>query len=231
MIFETTIKWNGSEFEAISVPQVKQIAGRAGRYKVAVSRHNTQADETLTPLPAVPSKGLVTTLDEVDYQSLKYAMSVTPKPIPTAGVLPTSSQIEEFASLYPPDRELSFLLNAMDRVMRTSNLFHICHLEQQIKTAKSLEGIPGLRTLEKLQFCMAPIGRDVKVQEAVTRMAECVGSNKDGSFLKIPGVDLEVLDTDNPKSILALQRLEALHKTILVWLWLSYVALLQFHFR
>lgn len=231
MIFETTIKWNGSEYEAISVPHVKQIAGRAGRYKVAVSKHNIQADETLTPLPAAPSIGFVTTLDEVDYQSLKYAMSVTSKPILTAGILPTSAQIEEFASLYPPNKELSFILKTMDEAMRTTKLFHICNLEQQVQTARSLVGIPGLRILEKLQFCMAPIGRDVKVQDAVTRMAECVGSNKDGSFLKIPGVDLEVLDIDNPKTLPILQRLESLHKTILVWLWLSYVTLLKFHFR
>jgi len=231
MVFEATIKWNGSEYEAISVPQVKQIAGRAGRYKVAVSKHNIQADETLTPLPAAPSIGLVTTLDEVDYQSLKYAMSVTPKPIPTAGILPTSSQIEEFASLYPPDTELSFLLRAMDGAMRTTKLFHICDLEQHIMTAKLVEGIPGLRILEKLQFCMAPIGRDLKVQGAVRRMAECVGSNKDGSLLRIPGVDLEVLDIDGSKSVPILQRLESLHKIILVWLWLSYVAPPQSHFR
>ncbi|RPB00989.1 hypothetical protein L873DRAFT_1678304 [Choiromyces venosus 120613-1] len=222
MIFETTIKWNGSEYEAISVPHIKQIAGRAGRYKVAVSKHNIQADETVAPLPAAPSVGLVTTLDEVDYKSLKYAMSVTPKSIPTAGILPTSSQIEEFASLYPPDKELSFILKEMDETMRTAKLFHICRVEEQIKTARLLEGILGLRILEKLQFCMAPIGRDLKVQEAVRRMAECVGSNKDGSLLEIPNVDLEVLDIDNPKTMPVLQRLESLHKTILVWLWLSW---------
>ena len=67
MILETTIKWNGSEFEAISVPQVKQIAGRAGRYKVAVSRHNTQADETLAPQLNGPSfrRGAVTWASQV----------------------------------------------------------------------------------------------------------------------------------------------------------------------
>ncbi|CUS07738.1 unnamed protein product [Tuber aestivum] len=222
MIFETTIKWNGSEYEAISVPHAKQIAGRAGRYRVAVSKHNSRADETVVPLPPAPSVGLVTTLDEVDYQSLKYAMSVTPKPIPTAGILPTSSQIEEFASLFPPNKELSFILKEMDEAMRTAKLFHICRVEEQIKTARLLEGIPGLRIIERLQFCMAPIGRDLKVQEAVRSMAACVGSNKDGSFLKIPNVDLEVLDIDNPKTMPVLQRLESLHKTILAWLWLSW---------
>ncbi|KAG0131033.1 P-loop containing nucleoside triphosphate hydrolase protein [Tuber indicum] len=222
MIFETTIKWNGSEYEPISVPHIKQIAGRAGRYKVAVSRHNIQADETIAPLPAAPSVGLVTTLDEVDYQSLKYAMSVTPKPIATAGILPNSSQVEEFASLYPPDKELSFTLKTMDEAMHTRKLFHICRVETQIKTAKLLEGITGLRILEKLQFCMAPIGRNVTVQEAVRKMAECVGYNKDGSLLEIPNLDLEVLDIDNPKTMPVLQRLESLHKTILVWLWLSW---------
>ncbi|PWW72245.1 hypothetical protein C7212DRAFT_302558 [Tuber magnatum] len=222
MIFETTIKWNGSEYEAISVPHVKQIAGRAGRYKVAVFKHNNQADETIAPLPAAPSVGLVTTLDEVDHRSLKYAMLVTPKPIPTAGILPASSQVEEFASLYPPNRELSFLLKTMDEAMCTAELFHVCRVEEQIKTAKLLEGIRGLRVSEKLQFCMAPIGNDPRVQEALRSMAECVGSNKDGSFLKIPNVDIEVLDIDKPGSMPVLQRLESLHKTILAWLWLSW---------
>jgi ATP-dependent RNA helicase SUPV3L1/SUV3 len=186
-----------------------------------VSKHNPQEDQTIAPLPAAPSAGLVTTLDEIDYKNLKYAMNMTPKPILTAGVLPSAMQIEEFAALFPPGKELSFILRKLHENMRTGRLFHICGVKAQAHTATFLEGISGLTVTEKLQFCIAPISRDPNVLEAAVEMAKCVANNSDGSILNIGALDLDVLDIENPKSMPILQRLESLHKSVLLWLWLS----------
>ena len=221
MIFESTIKWNGHQYVAITVPHIKQIAGRAGRFRVAVSKHNPEGDQTLTPLPAAPSVGLVTTFEDIDYKNLKYAMSMTPKPIQTAGVLPSSTQIEEFAALFPPGRELSYNLRKLHESMRTGKLFHLCRLKDQARTAIHLEGISGLTITEKLQFCLVPLGRDPSIIEALVEMARCVAENRSGSILEIKALDLEILDIENPRVMRVLAQLEVLHKSILLWLWLS----------
>ena len=145
---------------AITVPHIKQIAGRAGRFRWPFPSTIPKETRTLHLPQAAPSVGLVTTFEDIDYKNLKYAMGMTPKPIQTAGVLPSSALIEEFTALFPPGKELCYILRKLHESIRTGKPFHLCRLKYQARTAVHLEGINGLTITEKLQFCLAPLGRD-----------------------------------------------------------------------
>ncbi|KAF8252184.1 P-loop containing nucleoside triphosphate hydrolase protein [Wilcoxina mikolae CBS 423.85] len=231
VIFEAVEKWNGERTVGIPIPSIKQIAGRAGRYKVP-GRIDAQVklDETSTPLPPAPQVGYVTTLDRSDLRAVRKALSTDVKPIKTAGVLPLTNHIELFAAQFQSEIPFSKILRQLEQYIRTSDLFHPCSLKESIEIAQLFDDITDLTVSDRMTFIMAPIGRDPKTKQAVIKMAECVAYNTDGSILRINDIDLEALDI-TPRTIIDLQRLEALHKALIVYLWLSYRFPATFHPR
>lgn len=206
---------------AIPIPSIKQIAGRAGRYKVPGRKDaQVKVDETSEPLPPAPQVGYVTTLDRADLKAVRRALSTEVKPIKTAGVLPLTHHIEVFAAQFSSELLFSRILGELEQYVRTSDLFHLCSFKEQIEASKLFDDIEGLTAADRMVFIMAPIGRDLRTQTAIRRMARCVADNSDGSILGIREMDLEALDT-NPTTIIDLQRLEVLHKALIVYLWLS----------
>lgn len=223
MIFDTTVKWNGTKIVTVSVPAIKQIAGRAGRYRVAgAATPAVSPTDIAVPLPAAPSVGYVTTLEREHHSALTYAMHATPSPLKTAGILPSSAHIEDFSALFPPNTPFDEILQDLQtHIATTPALFHLCNIDEHLKVAHALRSITGLSVSERLQFCMAPITSDPMVQAAAVGMATCLAENKDASVLAIEGLDLDILDIPNPTQPEELRRLEGLHKALLLYLWLS----------
>lgn len=222
MIFETTVKWNGTKMISVSIPAIKQIAGRAGRFRVAGATPAVSAGDIAVPLPAAPSIGYVTTLDPEHYNSLAYAMHATPNSLKTAGILPSSSHIEEFSALFPPHTPFEEILSQLhSHSATTESLFHLCSFDEHLKVARALGSISGLSVAERLKFCMAPITSDFMVEDAALELAQRLADNRDASPLAIEALDLGVLDILNPTLPEELRRLEGLHKSLLLYLWLS----------
>lgn len=224
MIFETTVKFNGKEMEPVSVPAIKQIAGRAGRFRVATKKSaETHVDISTPAAISAPLPGLVTSLDDVDMDPLKYAMSVEPRPLRSAGILPSSAHVENFAALFPPETPLTNILSMLDKsALLNKSLFHMCSFKDILQTAQALKDVQGLTIAERLTFCMAPISSDLRVQESALEMAQVLASSRDGSVLKMRSLDLDLLDTENPTEPHQLRALEELHKSLLLYLWLSW---------
>lgn len=224
IIFETTVKFNGKQMEPVSVPSIKQIAGRAGRFRVPTSKSaETHVDISAPSTLSAPLPGLVTALDHVDMPRLRKSMAIEPQPLRSAGILPSTNHIENFAALFPPDTPLAKILLAMrDSAQLNKSLFHMCSLEDILMTARALESVKGLTITERLMFCMAPITTDDAVQAAALEMAEILASSRDGSVLNLQTFDLEILDIENPTLPEELRALESLHKSLLLYLWLSW---------
>lgn len=149
-------------------------------------------------------------------------MSTTPRPLKTAGILPSTTHIEEFAALFPPKTSFHEILQHLQaHTATTQSLFHLCSFNDHLKVARALHSIPKLSVAERLQFCMAPIPKDPAVQCAALEMAQRLADNRDAGPLKIESLDLEVLDIENPSLPKELRRLEGLHKALLLYLWLS----------
>lgn len=87
VIFDTLTKWNGSENVALSVSQIKQIAGRAGRYGTA--EHGSSPG------------GQALTRHEQDMPLLHAALAAPTQPLPRAALQPASGLLESLALLLP----------------------------------------------------------------------------------------------------------------------------------
>lgn len=88
IIFETCYKWNGSETVPLSASQIKQIAGRAGRY-------GTQKDDD------GETGGVVTTMQEDDMPVLRAALNSPMRLISHASIQPSKNAAGALRAMLP----------------------------------------------------------------------------------------------------------------------------------
>lgn len=90
------VKYNGTETEPIPSNQVKQIAGRAGRYGTL---HEAGLLTTYTHEMCHVLLFRVNSLHSKDMKYLKRCISIPNTPIPGAGLLPTADHIVNLSHL------------------------------------------------------------------------------------------------------------------------------------
>lgn len=83
IIFKTLHKFNGIDLEPVPTNQVKQIAGRAGRFGT------------------LHEGGILTTLSKHDMRYLQQCMATPNENIKAAGLLPTSDHIVNISYAFP----------------------------------------------------------------------------------------------------------------------------------
>ena len=233
IIFETVTKYNGAYFDTIQASQIKQIAGRAGRFRTSVQAqtpvkaHVNSEDPTagvLLDLPAPPSNlGLVTTLEEADLPTVRRAMQNEAEPIMTAGLYPPTSILEKFAMYFPPSTSFSYIMIRLHELSSLHPRYHLCNLRDQTGIADAIQPIRGLTIHDRIVFCAAPASvKDAGMPVILAAYARCVGENSSGELLSIPEIPLEVLDEEVRLDREYMRRLESLHKALILYLWLSY---------
>ncbi|KAH3973440.1 hypothetical protein HBH98_093940 [Parastagonospora nodorum] len=239
VIFESTVKSNGVNYVPLEISEIKQIAGRAGRYKTAhqavnVDTQKSIADAAVDPAiglddkpqpkePETKTVGWVTTLDEVDHAHLKAGMRREPDPITTAGLFPPSLIVERFANYFPPGTPFSYIMLRLHEISEIHPRFHLCGLKDQLAIADTIHLVKNLSIQDRIQICAAPINMRNAPERAFLRsLAECIADNKSGSLLDIPTLPLAVMDAEPSGKRLYLVELENLHKMLVAYLWLSY---------
>ncbi|KAK3829252.1 MAG: P-loop containing nucleoside triphosphate hydrolase protein [Benniella sp.] len=198
IIFEAVRKFDGKAVRTLSLTQLKQIAGRAGRFGTEYA------------------VGQATTLVQSDMAILKRALAIPMIEIKRAGIQPTSQKIEEFAMLLP-NAPFSYVLKTFEMMSRNSSLFFPSQFRTMVQNAELLDKIK-MPIRERIPFLSAPIQirDDVLVKEAV-KMAEAVAAGQAVSidnFVKLPE------EGSKKEKKPDLQRLESNHRTIMLYLWL-----------
>lgn len=233
IVFETTQKWNGTFREPLSIPQIKQIAGRAGRYKTAhddkVDR-SSSANSTSKAGPGDLTKpqniGLVTCLDEADLPVLQKALASEGPPLRAAGIFPPGEFYQELASCLPEDTPFEYILRRMNKSVATNQRFKLCALKDQLKIARAIESIPNLPIAARLTICAAPASlkgsanRDM--EGILIALAKAIGEDTGVTVADVAEIPLEVLDEPMSAERKYLASLEVLHKSLILYLWLSY---------
>ncbi|KAI0150477.1 P-loop containing nucleoside triphosphate hydrolase protein [Xylariaceae sp. FL1272] len=231
IIFEATHKRDSTSYRPLSIPEMKQIGGRAGRYKTA--RQAMQSDSlasiqientTATTKPKDGQPGLVTALEDEDLAVLIGAFKTEPEQLKTAGIQPPVNVIERLSTYFPPNTPLSFILTRLRDVGKISSNYHYCTTGEQLNIADLIQPFP-MSIYDRCVFLNAPVAlRDKKGCNVLQAFARCVSKMEGGDLLTIAEVELEILDVDPTQSNAAdlLNKLEALHKSITLYLWLSY---------
>ncbi|KAI4257602.1 MAG: hypothetical protein LQ352_001586 [Teloschistes flavicans] len=237
IVFRSTSKSNGHTRFSVEDSQIKQIAGRAGRYRTAAQATqkespvdrpgNPENQESAVTAEVSPAKnlGLVTTLFPNDLTMVQTAMRSQADPIMTAGIFPPKDVIVRFSAYFPPSTPLSYILLRLHKISLMHPRFHLCILRDHLPIADTIEPVKNLTIADRLLFCAAPAGMKEEAMGPVVRsFAECVGNGAAGGILDIPVLNLSLLDKEVPRghNLGYLGKLEFLHKAIVLYLWLSY---------
>jgi ATP-dependent RNA helicase SUPV3L1/SUV3 len=228
IVFETSFKNDGSKFTRVPIAQVKQIAGRAGRYRTAVQdiRDTQMKSSTAGPTASSPSSenvGLVTTLHAIDLPYIQDAMSAEAPPLTAAGIQPPAEVVKRFASYFPPSTPFRFILKRLFDSSSIHNRNFISNNQEQLVTADAIEDIKELSITDRYTISLCPVNlRDESMRPILRAFARCVAGRSGGGFLDIPELNLEILDLPVSGNRDYLHQLEVLHKAIGLYCWLSF---------
>lgn len=222
IIFETAYKFDGSSFRNLSTSEIKQIGGRAGRFRTAREANQTEASSTTA---TEQKMGYVTTLDPSDLLHIQEAFESHAEPLEAAYIHPPAFIMERFGEYLPPGTPLAFLLLRIRELAQISPMFLMDISEDALKIANLIQEFP-LTIHERLALLHAPVGlHEQGSEELIKSMGERLANRRGGGLCDIEQINLEVLDADvadfaNGRDYL--KAVESLHHSITVYLWLSY---------
>ncbi|RCH97124.1 ATP-dependent RNA helicase supv3l1, mitochondrial [Rhizopus azygosporus] len=197
IIFSTTHKFNGAEMERISFPQLKQIAGRAGRFGTAYGN------------------GIVTSLHPRDLSYIKAAVDSPIVPLETAGLQPTVEMLELFASQMP-NQPFSSIIQKIEDFASVTGDYFMCNTKDKKAIADIIEDIP-LEIRDRFQFATAPVSiRSEPSMALIKTLAKKFSRQETCDLEEI--VELPETPPINPEHLVDL---EEKHKQIIVYMWLS----------
>ncbi|XP_066915135.1 ATP-dependent RNA helicase SUPV3L1, mitochondrial-like [Clytia hemisphaerica] len=202
IIFSSLDKFDGKVFGEAPVHHIKQIAGRAGRYR---SKYKN---------------GYVSTLQYDDLRRLHSIMAEEIPNIKKAGILPSLEQFE-LLSMVLPEKSLAELTEVFELLMKLDRNYFLCDVEKFKLAADELQHIP-LTLQQSYIFAVAPvnISRDV-VLPAMNEFAWRVCENVQVTSEDVKDI-LKWPPRKKPRSVRSLQYLEHLHETLDLYRWLSY---------
>ncbi|XP_056695986.1 DExH-box ATP-dependent RNA helicase DExH16, mitochondrial isoform X3 [Spinacia oleracea] len=199
IIFSTLKKFDGLEMRDLTVPEIKQIAGRAGRYG--------------SKYPV----GEVTCLDREDLPLLHSSLNSPSPDLERAGLFPSYDLLLMYSRANPQNGLYQILEHFSMNAKLSSNYF-ISDCEEMLKVAAIIDELPlGLK--EKYLFCISPVDVDDDISsQGLVQFAQTYAQKGLVQLREIftPGT-LTV-----PKTPAALQELESVHKVLELYVWLSY---------
>ncbi|PHH63648.1 hypothetical protein CDD81_5629 [Ophiocordyceps australis] len=196
VIFDKVVKYNGVKLAPLTVPEIKQIGGRAGRFRTA--RSDINAVDSPGDHGSKEKIGFVTTRDKHDLKLIHEAFKTTAPLITKAVIEPPAGLIENVAALYPRGTPLQYILTAIYKAAKTSELYDLHVTRDTMDIAGLLEQIP-LTIHDRLTF---------------TRLPANLPENKHGDLLSIPEIPLSTLDMspdEESGKMEYLEQLETLH--------------------
>ena len=231
IIFESIWKRGNSGREKLSISQLKQIAGRAGRYRTAhqdtketatAEVHDGQ-NARLDEYRATATVGLVTCLDEGDLSYIQAALRTEAEPIKHAAILPPGDFVDEFASHLPSGIPFEYVLKRLSAISVLHSRYKLCNIRDQLSIARTLEPVKDLSIISRYILAAAPADtKTPTMQRVLQAYGRCVAGMEMATIADIVEIPLEVLERPLTNDRNYLVQLELLHKALVLYLWLSY---------
>ena len=197
IIFASLSKFDGTTVRPLAPTEVKQIAGRAGRYS-----SNLGAGE-------------VTCLHDGDLPLLRRTLSAPLSPLTKSGLAPTFEQLELFDRASGHSMSFAELLMAFEESARLSERHFCCALEPMARLAEIIECADGLGLYERHVLCQAPLDpRDTLHANLLRSWARELANGKPARLRYAP-------PERPPRSHAELQSLESYFRALDGYLWLA----------
>ncbi|CEG01169.1 Helicase, C-terminal [Ostreococcus tauri] len=198
VIFTTMSKFDGVGTRHLEAPEVRQIAGRAGRYGLDYA-----------------GGGSVTTMKRSEHKILVNALEGELKPLDSAGIAPSLEQVEEYCAIH---RGASLLeaLQALSNKAKLASHYRMRNMSEPIAVAKMLKKFP-LALEDQFTFAIAPVDvKDPMVCAALLTFVKtfCTHGRVGVRLISLP-------PPRTPKNPIQLQKLESAHKCLDLYLWLA----------
>jgi ATP-dependent RNA helicase SUPV3L1/SUV3 len=225
----------------LSVSQVKQIAGRAGRYRTADQDKKAPSDLPIQtqalpisddpnnlfpdppPTPETENVGLVTTLNTQDLQYVRSCMDTTAEPLVSAGLFPPDDVIHRFCTYFPPGTPYSFIIIRLMDIAKINPRFQLCGHQSVIELADVLHPIKNLSLNDRISICYAPVSQRIpEIIDLIKEMATCIAEQRSGAVLELQSLYLDILDEEIVATREHLLKLETLHKGLVLYCWMSF---------
>ncbi|KAF7560244.1 hypothetical protein G7046_g3899 [Stylonectria norvegica] len=228
VILESVAKFDGNQNRLLTSPEIKQIGGRAGRYRTAQNATGVTADSEGKPTDAVEERkvGYVTTMDRADLRGIKQAFESQVDDLETAYITPPAAVIERFSTYFPKDTPLSFILMRIKELATVGDRYQLGIPADMLVVADAIQDIP-LIIFDRLTLCHVPVAlRAERAIDVLRALARIIATNSNGALLSIKEIPLEFLDIKQkdfegtPQEYL--YKLESLHVAINQYVWLSY---------
>ncbi len=167
--------------------------------------------------------GLVTTLNEDDLPLVRAAMQTEAAPIKRAGMLPPGEAMEEFEQRLPKGTPFEYILRRLCGKAAMHDRFRVCSIRDQSQISRTIEPVRGLTLEQRMILTAAPATTSSPTTQAALRaLATCVAERRQVTVVDVPEVQLEVLEKPISGDRKYLENLEDLHKSLVLYLWLSY---------
>ena len=210
IIFNTDVKFNGTEMVTLSDSQIKQIGGRAGRFKAS----NAQG-----PKP----RGLITAVDSGTLATIRRGIAAPVKYLDSAVIWPTREVCAQMLVRYPPGTPIAVLFDAFAKQIdqHPAKIYTLPNFDNIRMTMSLFQDIPGLSFADQLRLSSAPVKDLPLVKSAFRQFCETIAQQKTRALLSY-GFPFELLDykyIDSERC--SLEQYEALYNTIMLFFWLS----------
>lgn len=195
VVFSTLHKFDGHKRRLLTDSEIKQIAGRAGRYR------------------SIFPTGEVTAFDGADLPRIRRALLRELEPLPSAGLAPTFEQVSMFSRVYPQSPFYE-LLDELTLKAAVSSHYFLCGNDDRVSVAKLIESVP-LSLRERFKFSIAPVRSDDS--SLMWHLLKFANSHASEGEVEM---DLRPERGDSKSGRLA--ELESFHHVLDLYLWLSY---------
>lgn len=203
----------------LTFSEIKQIAGRAGRYRSAAQPESKGNNFR----GAEENVGYVSCLEDVDLPKIREALTKEPPPITAAGILPPEGAVTKFAAYFPSSVPFQYIVKRLIEVSQVSPLFYMCDPDGQLENCQIIDAVKGLTIEDRLTLIAAPLFlRDDQGRMAARAFATCMAEHTNGRLLDLPELNLEILEQPVSGSKEYLHELESLHKSVILYSWLSF---------
>ncbi|CAF2151151.1 BnaA01g18930D [Brassica napus] len=198
IIFSTLEKFDGTETRDLTVSEIKQIAGIAGRFR--------------SQFPV----GEVTCLHKEDLPLLHSSLKSPSPIIERAGLFPTYDLLSRYSQAHPKLGLYKILEHFVENAKLSSNYF-ISNVEDMMKAAALVDELP-LKLQDKYLFVVSPV--DINDEISGRGFAQFAQNYSKTRVVKLR----EILSDDTvkvPRTPTELKELESIHKVLDLYVWLS----------
>lgn len=151
IIFNAVQKFNGEERELVPMNQIKQIAGRAGRFGTSHGEN-----------------GIVTTLRPQDMPYLVECLQTPNEDIKAAGLLPSADHIVNLHYALP-HLKLPDMIQLYKEQVSLSDHYFLCHFKDMQRLALLMEPYQSLSMKDRFQLACAPVKKSDELSVSTFR--------------------------------------------------------------